>query len=241
MLLTRCSKRGIVLHKVGKIKDVEMRAVRGIRPFIFVREQNKVMDYPIPTPHLLPLPFRRFCCFIGVATPEGTWLGSGVLTELGIISAFHLFRYPRIEEAWATFILENGTLTSFNLYDVLAEEPSQDFIILLPPHLSGYFKPVKLGWYSHVPFNKKHIVGFGCPEGLLGTIWRPEYVASDNYMLYTKGFACGGVSGGGMFTLYNNEWYLWAINSVYFLQSRTLISRMVRFKERKTGRRKPTR
>jgi hypothetical protein len=220
---------------------VEVIKVDGVKPILFAKDLNKGMAYPIPIPHSLPLPFRRFCCFVGVSNPEGVWMGSGVLTDIGIISALHLFQHPKIIEVWATFILENGTLTSFNLNKVLVTEPDQDFIILLPPHLSGYFKPVKIGWYSHVPFDREHIVAFGCPEGLLGTIWKPQYIASDEHLLYTKGFACGGISGGGIFTSYKDEWYLWAINSVYFPQSKTLVSRMVRFKEKKTRRRKPAR
>jgi hypothetical protein len=148
---------------------------------------------------------------------------------MGILTAHHLFVHnTEIVDKWASFLLENNNWVTIDLGDVLLEDKPNDIIVVSHPVLSPYFKPVKIGWLSKdTIFVTDNLWAFGCPLGLLGKVWKPRFIGMSENKLYTKNFACPGVSGGGIFTNKGDEWYVWAIHSEFYSQSWTLVSSII--------------
>jgi hypothetical protein len=180
-------------------------------------------------------PFIRFCCFVGVEDDQNNFvIGSGTLirtdkssTGYGILTAFHLYKRAK-EGIWASFLI-GGNRKTFELGRAAFKNEKQDFVIIETPYLNmNYFKPVKLGWDEGIPFEPEKIIMFGCPRGELGFLWGPLLIAWDEEQMFSaNGIIDKGISGGGVFTIYNNEPYLWAIHSVLYPDG-TLVSKMVR-------------
>jgi hypothetical protein len=204
-----------------------------IRPFYQTKKDiAQALSPPILMPDSLPLPFRRFCCLVVVESKNDLWYGSGTLTNMGILTAYHLFdNNTKITDKWVSFLLENDDWITIDLGDVIFEDRTNDIIIISRPILSSYFKPIKIGYpHEKFLFSANDLFAFGCPLGLLGKIWKPRFVGISENKIYTKNFACLGISGGGIFVRKENEWYVCAIHSVFCSQSMTLLSSIVNLK-----------
>jgi hypothetical protein len=201
-----------------------------IRPLYQIRkEAAQSLSLPVLMPDTVPLPFRRFCCLVVVESRSDLWYGAGTLTDMGILTAHHLFVHnTEITDKWASFLLEGSDWVTVDLGDVLLEDKDNDIIIVSHPVLSSYFTPIKIGWLlKDLLFTPDNLWAFGCPLGLLGKVWRPRFVGISEKKIYTKNFACPGVSGGGIFTKKGDEWYVWAVHSELYPQSWTLLSSLV--------------
>jgi hypothetical protein len=201
-----------------------------VHPFYQIkRETAQSPSFPVLMPDSFPLPFRKFCCLVVVEGKSNFWCGAGTLTDMGILTARHLFVHnTKITDKWASFLLEGSDWVTIDLGEILLEDAANDIIIVSHPVLSSYFTPVKIGWLlKDLLFVPDNLWAFGCPLGLLGKVWRPRFVGISEGKIYTKGFACPGVSGGGIFTRKGNEWYVWAVHSELYLQGWTLLSSLV--------------
>lgn len=174
---------------------------------------------------------REFCCLVA-ATLEGSMvLGSGTLTDLGIVTAFHLLGGKKTAEISVTFLKNDNTLLSLET-EVIAENKKQDILLLLAPKLSSEFRPVAIG---SLLFDAETIVGktcvlFGCPHGILGINWKAQVLGVSRDAVFTNAFAAPGISGGGVFSREEGgDYLLWAVHSQFFIHSQTLVSRIVRF------------
>jgi hypothetical protein len=204
--------------------------------FFLDKSDEFYRSIPIIMADNVPFPFRRFCCLVICETTRGHYIGSGVLTDIGLITAHHLVRPgPRVKEVYASFILEGNEWTTVDLGETLAEDKEKDIVVFLPPSvLSPFFAPIEIGWrldefrpYSRNIDSFEWVYIFGCPHGLLGKVWIARFIAISNGSIYTKGFGCPGVSGGGVFTKVGETWKVWAINSTLYTGSKTLVSRLI--------------
>jgi hypothetical protein len=209
------------------------RKVPSIHPYFKIkREWGQVAGIPVLMTDTFLQPFRKFCCLVVVESKQQIWCGSGTLIDVGIVSARHIFNQKtQITEKWAAFLLENNEWVTVDLGNVIFEDKDRDIIVLARPLLSSYFKPAKIGWnIKELIFTPENSFAFGCPIGLLGKVWQPRFIGISETKIYTKGFACPGVSGGGIFTNNNDEWFLWAIHSEFYLPSYTLLSSIINIK-----------
>jgi hypothetical protein len=198
-----------------------------IRPlYHFKKETAQAINFPVLMPDSFPLPFRKFCCLIVAESKSSAWCGAGTLTEMGILTARHLLVHKtEITNKWASFLLDGNDWATISLGDVLVEDKANDIVILSHPILSSHFTPVKIGWFiKDIFFTPDNLWAFGCPLGLLGKVWRPRFIGISDKKIYTKNFACPGVSGGGIFTKTGEEWYVWAVHSELYPQGWTLLS-----------------
>jgi len=196
------------------------------------KESSLEIEYPILTPRGIPKEYRPFCCFIGTKTKTGTWMGSGTLVEtqgiVGILTAYHLIEHAK-EEINIAFYLKDGDWTMFSVPRnyVVVEEPKLDIALIAAPYLPDDCHPIEIGW------DKSRIMGlpltaFGCPNGAFGFVWKPKLITICGGIIYTKGIAIPGVSGGGIFSRHKNKFYLWGVHIAIHLASYTLLSRTVK-------------
>jgi hypothetical protein len=200
------------------------------------RRSSVEIEYPILYPYGIPKEYRPFCCFIGAKTDTGTWMGSGTLVEtkglVGILTAYHLIEHTK-EEIQVAFYLKNGDWTQFSIprHYVVVEEPKLDIAFIVAPYLPNDFHPVEIGW------DKRNILSlpltaFGCPNGVFGHVWKPKLITIAGGIIYTKGMAVPGVSGGGIFSRIGNKFYVWGVHTAIHLSSYTLLSRTAKFEIR---------
>ncbi len=198
------------------------------------RKAEKIdVDYPIPYPQGIPRTFRKFCCFVGVKTPRrGVLMGAGTLVFttgiVGILTAAHLleevtegidvsFFLPSNE--WYEIIIP----TSY----IVIKNDELDIALLRTPALPPFYQPVEIGWENYSVISTD-LYAFGCPAGIFGYVWKPKLLTIAGGIIYTKGLACPGVSGGGIFTKVGNKFYLWGVHMAIHLGSYTLLSRTVK-------------
>jgi hypothetical protein len=198
-------------------------------PYQIKKKALQSVGSPILMVDSFPKRFRKFCCFVAVETKNTVKCGSGILTDIGILTALHLFNDKNeITEKWATFLLENDKMITVDLGEFLIKDEKNDIAILYHPVLCSYFKPIRIGnMNKNLLFFPEDLWAFGCPRGLLGKVWRPKFVGISENKIYTRGFGCPGVSGGGILTRYENKWYVWAVHSGLYLHGWTLVSSIV--------------
>jgi len=204
-----------------------------VRPFCRIRKKKTsgTVNIPVPMPDSILSPLKRFCCFVAVENKDNVSFGSGVLTEIGLITAHHMFQgIEDPKEVWAAFYVDKNNWTIVELGEILLENKDNDIIVLSKPVLSSHFTSAKLGWKNKdALFIPTKLKAFGCPLGLFGKVWKPTFVGMSDKKIYTKGFVCQGISGGGIFSNEGGKWYLWAIHSGYYTHSNTLVSSIVKF------------
>jgi len=216
-----------------------MRLCELQHPFFEKEKRRKTgidVEYPILYPYGIPKEYRRFCCFIGAKTEQGTWMGAGTLIEtrgiVGILTAYHLIEHCQ-EGINIAFFLQNGDWTEFTVPRgyVIVEEPNLDIAFIKAPYLPLEFHPVQIGWERQVVLSLP-LTAFGCPNGVFGHVWKPQLITIAGGIIYTKGMAIPGVSGGGIFSKIKNKFYLWGVHIAIHLSSYTLLSRTAKFEFR---------
>jgi hypothetical protein len=154
--------------------------------------------------------------------------GSGALTTLGILTAFHLINNEKPDLIYASFILSDYEYFSFELKDSI-NFPELDLAIFeAPTMLYDFYEPAGVivddpDFVKEI-LKKEKIYGFGCPNGILGVVWEAKPLAFHKGKVYSKGVAYSGISGGPLFYFKNEHPIVFAINFSIYTGSGTIVA-----------------
>jgi len=209
-----------------------------VRP---VYNAKYVCQFPIRAFTLVPIEVRKSCCFIGVEHSEHQKIGcgSGFLTHLGIITAYHVVNVEKPDLVYASFIHSDHDYFSFELGEALVFPELDLAIFEAPTILSDFYEPASVivdqpNLVKEI-LKKEKIYGFGCPQGILGIVWEAKPLAFHEGKIYSKGLAFFGISGGPMFYLKDGKLVVLAINFAIYAGSGTIISRTLELNLREGG------
>jgi len=181
-----------------------------------VRLQSAFVPYYLPIPHEL----RRFAVCVVVETATAYYLGSGTVTEKGIITAKHLFPELGVMDARIYLYSSMYTTTIVPVRGVYFEVDRD--IALLEASVPQFIRPCSIKQLSNI--NPRRLVAFGCPNACYGVSWRPCIVSYNDDFVVTQDVVIPGVSGGGIIYNYNDKWHVIAVHSFGYLREKTLYS-----------------
>jgi len=198
-------------------------------------------QYPIETFTLVPPEVRKFCCFIGVEhlNHQKISCGAGVLTTLGILTAHHVINVEKPDLIYASFIHSDYDYFSFELGEPIVFPELDLAIFETPAILSDFYEPASVivdqPDLVREVLKKEKIYGFGCPQGMLGVVWKVKPLVFYKGKIYSKGFAFFGISGGPIFYFKDGKPIVLAINSAFYTGSGTIVSQTLELNLKEGG------
>lgn len=164
---------------------------------------------------------KRFVCFVAVENEKTMVMGSGTITHSGVVTAAHLFSFP-FEEATITLFVNDCHVSTIPIRGVTLDvERDLAFCEAVVPN---YIVPCSLP-NDKMKVDVQKLVAFGCPQGVFGQSWKPRAISHTQEFVISRGVAIPGISGGGIYYEKNGKWYLLAVHSFAYLDSKTLYSR----------------
>jgi len=172
---------------------------------------------------IVPPLFRDFCVFVSVENEDTIYCGSGVVTPRGVYTASHLFWFP-YQKVYVTFYIDKNNYATVPINGDIVLNREKDIALLRFFVNDGRILPIPSKPGRGFDFDKAKVFAYGAPSGVYGCVWRPKgSVMTPDYII-TQGVLIPGISGGGILLNQGKEWYLWAIHSFGYLDSKTLYS-----------------
>lgn len=183
----------------------------------------------------IPNDFKKFTCLIIAEGKKNLYIGSGTITQFGVITSRYLIfnNNERIKRAFLVAYIDNENHEIIQVLDYHLIKTNNKSIftypnelVLLIPEFDYKFcekyccliTPKENTSLKENLNNKENsIYSFGCPKGVYGLIWHPKIISFYDYDFYIKVSMKEkrGLIGGGLYMYCNNseKWYLLGINS----------------------------
>lgn len=192
------------------------------RPRFVVRKTGRSISELLPWlfPHFHG-ELKRFVCFVAAENEELMVVGSGTITHSGVVTAAHLFHFP-FTEATITFFVDDCHIVTIPINHITldAEKDIAFCNVVVPSHIVPCSLPI-----AKMEVDAKKLLAFGCPQGVFGHSWRAKAISHNSDFIISRGVAIPGISGGGIYYKKNGKWFLLAVHSFAYLDSKTLYSR----------------
>lgn len=186
--------------------------------FLLNKEEGWTDNYPYTAP--IPKVFRRFTCFVIAEDDETIRIGSGTITNDGIITAKHIFAFD-FQKVDIVLYADDYHLVSVPVMEVNCET-NRD-IARLYAITPRYIRPCLIP-QSQLTIEGSKFYAFGCPQGIFGLIWKPNVVSYDEDWIISLNMLIPGISGGGIYYRHKDDWYLVAVHSWGHTDYKTIYS-----------------
>lgn len=198
--------------------------MKQFHPFIKIPKgqiaHSELLPWLLP---LVPPVFRDFCVFVIAESEKILVCGSGVATPRGVYTASHLFWFP-FEKVFVTFYIDKHNYITIPIEDDIIINRESDVALLSFIADDGRILPLPSKPKKGFDIKSAKVFAYGSPVGVYGCVWEPEHFIMTPSYIITRGVIIPGISGGGILINQGEEWYLWAIHSFGYLDSKTLYS-----------------